>query len=85
MPTNAVVRSRISVEVKDKATAVLGEMGLTVSDVIRVVLTRVANEKALPFELRPNKLTLETIEKMEQGIEVYEAKDAEDLYKQLGI
>jgi DNA-damage-inducible protein J len=60
-------------------------MGLSVSDVIRVVLTRVAKEKTLPFELRPNKLTLETIEKMENGIDVFEAKDAEDLYKQLGI
>ncbi len=57
MATNAVVRSRIDAEVKDKAAAVLGAMGLTVSDTIRIVLTRVANENALPFDLRPNKLT----------------------------
>lgn len=85
MPANAVVRSRVSYEVKEKASAVLEEMGLTVSDVIRVVLTRVAKEKALPFDLRPNKLTLETMRKSVQGIEVHEAKDAEDLFNQLGI
>jgi len=85
MPTNAVVRSRISAEVKDQATAVLDEMGLSVSDVIRVVLTRVAKEKALPFELRPNKLTLETMRKTALGEEVHHARDGEDLFKQLGI
>lgn len=85
MPANAVVRSRVSVDVKEKATAVLEDMGLTVSDVIRVVLTRVAKEQALPFDLRPNKLTLETMRKSVQGIEVHEAKDAEDLFNQLRI
>jgi DNA-damage-inducible protein J len=85
MPANAVVRSRVSVDVKEKATAVLEDMGLTVSDVIRVVLTRVAKEQALPFDLRPNKLTLETMQKSVQGIEVHEAKDAEDLFNQLRI
>jgi DNA-damage-inducible protein J len=85
MATNAVVRSRISVDVKDKATAVLDEMGLTVSDVMRIVLTRVANEHTLPFDLRPNKLTLETMRKTAQGVEVHQAEDAADLYDKLGI
>jgi DNA-damage-inducible protein J len=85
MATNAVVRSRISVDVKDKATAVLEEMGLTVSDVMRIVLTRVAREKALPFDLKPNKLTQETMHKTAQGVEVHQAKDAADLYHKLGI
>jgi DNA-damage-inducible protein J len=85
MATNAVVRSRISVDVKEKATAVLEEMGLTVSDVMRIVLTRVANENALPFEFKPNKLTRKTMRKTAQGTEVHQAKDAADLYHKLGI
>ena len=85
MATNAVVRSRISAEVKAKATAVLGEMGLTVSDVMRIVLTRVAKENALPFDLKPNKLTRETMRKTAQSIEVHKAKDAADLFDKLGI
>jgi DNA-damage-inducible protein J len=85
MATNSVVRSRISAEVKQKATAVLGEMGLTVSDVMRIVLTRVARENALPFDLKPNKLTRETVRKTAQGEEVHEAADAADLFGKLGI
>lgn len=63
----------------------LDEMGLTVSDVMRIVLTRVANENALPFDLQPNKLTLETMRKTALGEEVHEARDAADLFKKLGI
>jgi DNA-damage-inducible protein J len=85
MAINAVVRSRISADVKEKATVVLGEMGLTVSDVMRIVLTRVANENALPFDLKPNKLTRETMRKTAREEEVHQAKDAADLFKKLGI
>jgi len=85
MATNAVVRARTSADVKEKATVVLEEMGLTVSDVMRIVLTRVAKENALPFDLKPNKLTRETMRKTAQGLEVHQAKDAADLYIKLGI
>ena len=59
-------------------------MGLTVSDVMRIVLTRVANENALPFDLKPNKLTRETMSKTAQVVDVRQAKDADDLFNQLG-
>jgi DNA-damage-inducible protein J len=85
MAANAVVRSRVSVEVKDEATEVLSDMGLTVSDLMRIVLTRVAKERTLPFDLRPNALTRETMEKSERGEDVYHAKDAADLFEKLGI
>jgi DNA-damage-inducible protein J len=55
MVANAFVRARIDEKLKDEAAAVLADMGLTVSDVVRMTLTRVARDKALPFELRvPN-------------------------------
>jgi DNA-damage-inducible protein J len=85
MAANSAVRSRIRTDVKEKATVVLDQMGLTVSDVMRIVLTRVAYEKALPFDLKPNKLTQETLRKTAQSVEVHEAKDAADLFHQLGI
>ena len=62
MPTNAVVRARIDEHIKDEATAVLAAMGLTVSDAFRLLLTRVAHDKALPFEpLVPNAVTIEAM------------------------
>ncbi|MFZ0340403.1 MAG: type II toxin-antitoxin system RelB/DinJ family antitoxin [Terracidiphilus sp.] len=85
MAANAFVRSRIRADVKEKAAAVLEDMGLTVSDVVRIVLTRVANEEALPFDLKPNKLTRETMRKTARGLEVHQAKDAAELFEKLGI
>lgn len=82
----AFVRARIDETLKEEAAAVLAELGLTVSDVVRIVLTRVAKEKALPFEMRlPNKLTVATLTKSEGGEDVHHAKDADDLFEQLGI
>ena len=51
MAANALVQTRIDSAVKARATAVLETMGLTVSDAVRILLTRTAHEGALPFEL----------------------------------
>ena len=62
MATNTVVRARIDGHIKEEASAVLAAMGLTVSDAFRLLLTRVAQEKALPFEpLIPNQETVAAI------------------------
>jgi len=58
MTANAVVRARIDEGLKNDAATVLAEMGLTVSDLVRITLTKVAKEKALPFDLNiPNAQT----------------------------
>lgn len=49
MPANALVQTRIDPGVKERAAAVLEEQGITVSDAVRILLTRTANEGALPF------------------------------------
>jgi DNA-damage-inducible protein J len=51
MAANALVQARIDPGIKERATRVLEEMGLTVSDAVRILLTRTANEGALPFAL----------------------------------
>jgi DNA-damage-inducible protein J len=59
MASSAVVRARIDAHIKKEASVVLKAMGLTVSDAFRIMLTRVAREKALPFEpLVPNATTI---------------------------
>ena len=68
MPANAVVRARIDERVKKEAAAVLATIGLTVSDAVRLLLVRVAAEKALPFEpLVPNAETVEAIKAARRG------------------
>jgi len=54
MPANALVQTRIDRDVKERAAAVLGELGITVSDAVRILLTRTANEGSLPFSLARN-------------------------------
>jgi DNA-damage-inducible protein J len=54
MTANALIQTRIDPAIKSRATAVLESIGLTVSDAVRILLTRTANEGALPFELIAN-------------------------------
>jgi DNA-damage-inducible protein J len=54
MAANALIQTRIDPDVKAKATAVLEELGITVSDAVRILLTRTANEGSLPFPIAAN-------------------------------
>lgn len=78
MAANALVQTRIDGKVKDEAAAVLSAMGLTVSDAVRLMLTRVAQEKALPFDpLVPNEETVAAMrEARAGGLKKYSSVDA---------
>jgi DNA-damage-inducible protein J len=68
MSANAVVRARIDGHIKEEAATVLATMGLTVSDAFRIMLTRIAREKALPFEpLVPNAATIKAMKEARRG------------------
>lgn len=67
MAENAVIRARINEKIKDEATIVLASMGMTVSEAFRMMITRVAREKALPFDpLVPNEATIEAMKEARQ-------------------
>lgn len=86
MASNAFVRARIDERLKDEAAAVLAEMGLTVSDVVRMTLTRVAKDKALPFELKvPNAETRAAIEESRAMMKARRARfnDGQELFDAL--
>lgn len=51
MAANELIQARIDPQVKAQAAAVLEKLGMTVSDAVRILLTRTAREGALPFEL----------------------------------
>ena len=68
MAANQLVQARIDGAVKEEAAAVLAAMGLTVSDAVRLLLTKVAQEKALPFApLVPNAVTIEAMKEARRG------------------
>jgi len=62
MSENPIIRARIDAHTKEEATAALAAMGLTVTDAFRLMMARIAQEKALPFD--PMMLNNETIEAM---------------------
>ena len=68
MAANQLIQTRIDPTVKEEAAAVLAAIGLTVSDAVRLLLTKVAQEKALPFEpLIPNPATISAMKEARAG------------------
>jgi DNA-damage-inducible protein J len=66
--TNTIIRARIDEHVKEEAAAVLATIGLTVSDAFRLMMVRIAKDKALPFEpLVPNPETIEAMKAARRG------------------
>jgi DNA-damage-inducible protein J len=85
MAENTVVRARINERIKAEASAVLEAMGLTVSDAFRLLMVRVARDKALPFEpLVPNEKTIAAIKAARRG-EVKKAKSPSSLIEKLNV
>ncbi len=68
MTANSIVRARTDEKIKKEAAAVLEAMGLTVSDAFRLMMVKIAKEKALPFEpLVPDQETIEAIKATRRG------------------
>jgi len=66
--TTEMVHVRVDKRVKARASKALAAMGLSVSDAVRVLLTLVASEKALPFEVKvPNATTAAAMREARKG------------------
>jgi len=62
------VRARIDAKTKKRAANALQAMGLSISDAIRLLMLRVADERRLPFEVKaPNAVTREAMAELEAG------------------
>ncbi|HEY4113172.1 MAG TPA: type II toxin-antitoxin system RelB/DinJ family antitoxin [Rhizomicrobium sp.] len=85
MATTSMVHVRVDEKVKERATATLAKMGISVSDAVRMMLIRVAEEKALPFEVRvPNATTVKAMQSADRK-QGKRFRSAEALLKDLGI
>jgi len=68
MAATEMVHVRVEKRIKAQAARTLAAMGLSVSDAVRVLLTRVAAEKALPFEVKvPNATTAAAMREARKG------------------
>ena len=81
MVNDSTVRARINSKIKEEATAVLAAIGLTPSEAFRLLMTRVAQEHSLPFDLlMPNKETVAAIKAARSG----QVKSFGDLQELMG-
>ena len=63
MASTTMVHVRVDERIKEEASATLAKMGISVSDAVRMMLVRVAAEKALPFDVRvPNSTTVKAMQ-----------------------
>lgn len=83
--STTMVHTRIDQKTKDRAARTLASMGLSVSDAVRMLLVRVAAEKALPFEVRvPNATTAKAMRDAARG-KGKRHGSADQLFRDLGI
>jgi DNA-damage-inducible protein J len=80
---STMVHVRVDEKTKEKAAKILAGMGISVADAVRVLLVRVAAEKALPFDVRvPNAATVKAMRAADRG---KRSRSADALFKELGI
>lgn len=85
MIADTVVRSRIDADTKRRASVALESMGLSISDAIRLLMFKIADEQRLPFDVKvPSKATRRALKELSDGKgKRFKSKAA--LYKDLGI
>jgi DNA-damage-inducible protein J len=80
-----MVHIRVDQKVKQRAAKTLAAMGISVSDAVRMLLVRVAAEKALPFEVKvPNVTTVKAMRAADRG-RGKRLNSADALFKDMGI
>lgn len=77
MAHSSMLHVRVDEELKDQAAQALGAMGLTVSEAVRLFLSRVAVEQAFPLELKvPNPDTLAAMAEARSLMQAHQARFA---------
>ena len=75
MATTTMVHVRVDETLKNQAAETLAAMGLSLSDAVRVFLTRVVAEQRLPFDLKvPNAETLAAMAEAENIVRTRSAR-----------
>jgi DNA-damage-inducible protein J len=85
MAADTVVRARIDAATKARAASALEAMGLSISDAIRLLMLRIADEQRLPFEVKaPNADSIRAMNELAEG-KGERLADGAALFKELGL
>ena len=86
MSKSAMVRARIRPALKNNAEKVFHKLGLSATQAITIFYRQVELRKGLPFGVAiPNATTRTTFEDTDAGRDLVVCKDADELFKKLGI
>lgn len=86
MDKTATVRARMEPRLKKEAENLLEELGLSATQAITLFYRQVTLRKGLPFDVViPNATTRRTFERTDAGKDIVVCKDADDMFKKLGI
>ena len=86
MAKTAMITTRVEPELKADAEKVLSKLGISTTEAINLFLSQVRLRKGLPFDVKiPNKTTLKAMRDAEEGRDLVQCEDAEDMFKKLEI
>jgi len=86
MNKSATVRARIEPRLKKQAEGMLEELGLSATQAITLFYRQITLRKGLPFEVViPNAATRRTLASTDAGKGRVVCKDADDMFRRLGI
>jgi DNA-damage-inducible protein J len=86
MIREATVRARVDKQLKIDVEDVLNQLGLSLSEAICLYMAQIRLNKGIPFDLKvPNRTTQKVFQDTDKGHNLVRCKDAEDMFKNLGI
>ena len=86
MAKTAMITTRVEPELKAEAEKVLSKLGISTTEAINLFLSQVRLRKGLPFDVKiPNKTTLKAMRDAEEGRDLIQCEDSEDMFKKLEI
>ena len=86
MIKTAMVRARVEPELKSQAESVFHRLGLNATQAITIFYKQVGLRDGLPFNVVvPTATTRRTLEASEVGRDLVVCKDADDMFRKLGI
>ena len=84
MPKTTTIQARINPKVKAEAQKILNSLHISMSEAISIYLTQITLHNGIPFDVTiPNKLTIKTIEKADEGKELHKTDGIDELFREL--
>ena len=82
--SEAAIHFRVDAQTKSEVKSILDQLGLTFTDAMSLYLKQIIFYQGIPFDVRlPNALTAKTIEKVDRGEDLHEAKSVKEMFREL--